>query len=218
MPGARRAVAARRRKPDGRGLEPTRKQHERALQKRLVQYFRLSYCHRQGVLFAVPNGEERNEIVAGILSGFSAKQRSAFAEEDMLMPGGQGVIPGPTDLVVLGPAAVGFVEVKIPRTEEHEAGYLGKYQKAFRAWCLKLGYRHYTVIDEDGFYDVLLDLGFKPRMGRPWGPGVKAGPQPRPRCPADGAAAPAGQTVPPPAPAKERAKSRPRAPLPAHQD
>ncbi len=102
-----------------------RGESEHDLQCRLVRWYNIAR-RGKGICFAVPNGGQRNAIVA-------AKLRS------------EGVMRGVSDLIVVEPGGVMFVEVKTPR------GVVSGYQKAFAEIVSDMGYRYDIVRSLDDF-------------------------------------------------------------------
>jgi hypothetical protein len=122
----------------------------------------------QAILFAVPNGELRDPVTAGILAG-SRRARAleslrtdfdtvdaAETDDQLMRPAGLGVLPGANDLILLLPAAeVILIEVKAPKGPGHRAGRLSHRQMVFRRHALALGHR-YVVLDTVDDYEALL--------------------------------------------------------------
>jgi hypothetical protein len=122
----------------------------------------------RAILYAVPNGELRDPVTAGILAG-SRRARAldrfpagvaavdaAETDEQLMRPAGLGVLPGANDLVLLLPAArTVLIEVKRPKGPGHRAGSLSRRQRVFRRYVLALGHS-YVVLDSVEGYEALL--------------------------------------------------------------
>lgn len=121
-----------------------------------MSYFRRVVRDDRAFLFAVPNGEKRDKITAGILIGM-------------------GVEAGVSDLILLGAdRLVVLIETKRPETlvmnlergkmERLPAGDLSPRQEAFRDRVTRYGfpYRTYTTLDE--FIAILAEFGVVRRL------------------------------------------------------
>jgi hypothetical protein len=145
---------------------------ENPLQKACVELYSKGRGYRNSILFAVPNGEDRNPITAAQLVGISRAARLALAEEDRLMPWGLGVLPGAMDLILLtGPRTMTPIEIKVPADPVRglKAGRQSKQQVLFMAACQDMGFDYRLIYTEEGFYDLLIEKGVKLTCGRPWG-------------------------------------------------
>lgn len=137
---------------------------ERDLQASLVTYFATVVKPGDAILFAVPNGEIREKVIAGILTG---GQRDKYApDETYLIPGGQGVLPGMTDLVLASAGGVTtYIEVKVPEqpatiiSKKRRAGTLSKPQIIIRDALIKLSHNHEVVYSIDDFDAILRKRG-----------------------------------------------------------
>lgn len=91
---------------------------ESKIQKTVVQYLRLELRHIGGIVYAVPNGDKRDEIVAARL-----KQ--------------EGVLAGVADLHILLPGGkIVFVEMKTKK------GVQSQNQKIFQSTVEELGFEY----------------------------------------------------------------------------
>lgn len=84
------------------------------------------------IIFSVPNGGTRNPLEAITLSS-------------------TGLLPGVSDLIILTPNRILFIEVKT------EAGTQSGAQKSFEARLKTLGYSYYLVRSLDEFKEVVLN-------------------------------------------------------------
>lgn len=124
------------------------------------------------MLFAVPNGEYRDAVTAGKLTGISTERRAYLDDNDALQPFGLGVVPGVTDLVILTfPKRATWVEVKIAadKAKGRRVGTMNRQQRLFRERVVALGFDHVVVHSVDEFMTVLSGLGIPLRV-RWWGP------------------------------------------------
>lgn len=168
-------LAARLRRP-GKPRHP-----ERDLQAALVSFFRAAVTPGDALLFAIPNGEKRDETTAAMLSGISQAERERLAEVDWqlaLMPYGQGVLPGAFDLVLVTAPATDWLEVKVPAVPAlgQRAGVLSAPQKRLHRAMERFGRPVSIIRCETDLADLLERRGVALRC-RPWGPGIS---DPRP--------------------------------------
>lgn len=127
-----------------------RRQVEREIQKGCVRLFDHLVKDDRAFLYAVPNGEPRNDIVRQILAG-------------------QGVRPGVFDLVLLLPGGRSvYVEVKRPEEmlyipgrgyRNRRAGELSEAQKRFAKILDGLGFEKRVVRSIAEFENVLVEFG-----------------------------------------------------------
>jgi hypothetical protein len=149
---------------------------EEGLQQLLVDYWRAAVAPGPDapLLWAVPNGEARDQVTAAKLVGISAERRAYLSDDEALLPFGLGVVPGVVDLVIMskGPCTT-LVELKPAADKERKikAGTMNRQQRLFRARAIRLGFNHVVVHSLDEFATVLSGLGIRLRV-RWWGPGV----------------------------------------------
>jgi hypothetical protein len=117
----------------------------------------------EAILLAIPNGEKRDKVTAGILSGRRAAasrrkdvpgaiQLPPLTDEEWARPTGQGVLPGAADMALL--ISLGrtvWVETKIPKTALHKAGTLSDDQKRFRRIVLALGHDYRVCLSTEEY-------------------------------------------------------------------
>jgi hypothetical protein len=153
------------------GLGPSRarsRKLEARLQGLLVSIFADAVEPGRAILFAVPNGEERDPRVAFRLSGRTS--RIKLPPELDLTAFGQGVLPGAADLVVLAPGGrCLLVEVKRPKQPGYPGGTSSRPQKAFAAAAAGLGHLYRVVDSAEGFL-AALDAAGVPLRCRPVAP------------------------------------------------
>ena len=106
------------------------KQTEHILQKSMVTWFRLQYPKFRNNLFAVPNGGQRNVIVASKLKA-------------------EGVTAGVSDLIFVYRKEVCFIEVKTPK------GRMQDTQLAFEKVVFEAGFPYIVVRTLDEFRDLI---------------------------------------------------------------
>lgn len=98
---------------------------ESKLQIECVKWFRLKFP--KVLIYAVPNGGQRNAITGAILKA-------------------EGVLAGVADLCIMKPnGKVFFIEMK------SEKGTLSKTQKDFQNYCNDNGFTYYTVNEFEVF-------------------------------------------------------------------
>jgi hypothetical protein len=155
-------------------LDPVRRRtprkFERPLQAALVQFHATAVANPcQAILFAVPNGEDRDPAIAAMLSGRRRRHPDLPPEtdEEAMRPAGQGQLPGVVDLVLLlaGPLTI-LIEVKAPKTADYRGGVLSPAQKTFRRAVMAMGYA-YALVESVGQYQkLLMDCGVRLRPSR----------------------------------------------------
>jgi hypothetical protein len=155
------------------GTKAAPQHRERSLQADCIQLFNAGRGHRIAILNAVPNGEKRDKITAGILSGISEENRRALPEDDLFAPFGQGVIPGVEDLQLKAPGPrICLIELK---TEDDETwglkgGTLGWFQRRYRIRMIAMGFDYQVVRNTTEFWDLCAAYGVKLLISRPWHP------------------------------------------------
>jgi len=163
--------------PNGEPRRARAASPERALQKALVAFYRVGVWPGQAILFAVPNGEARHAAVAAMLTGISAAARNLLPDDHYLDPYGQGVIPGPTDLILMTAGGVStYVEVKVPTTtvvvdgkdKRRAGGSLQRGQKLFATQGRALGHDIRLVTSLETWADLLEEKGLRLRVARWW--------------------------------------------------
>lgn len=146
--------------PPGPNRRRKLKRVEQPLQIALVDFHRLAVINpRDAILLAIPNGEARDKITAGILVGKRPKGTplQPLSDDELIKPYGLGVLPGATDLLLVTRGITDWVEVKVP--EDQTAGTkktsLSRPQKVFAKALTDLDHYHHVVrtIDE---YEALL--------------------------------------------------------------
>ncbi len=149
-------------------IKQPRERREEILQAALVLYFATVVPAGAAILFAVPNGEYRDPQTAVKLAGRAIDD---LAPDDVyLVPAGQGVLSGATDLVLLlSKARVVLIEVKAPKvaatafSPAKDAGRLSKSQRIFQAAATALGHHHVVIDSVDEFDRLLRDVGLRLR-------------------------------------------------------
>lgn len=131
------------------------------------------------ILYAVPNGEKRDDVVAARLIGnrmTESRRRRMKAERGFTLPEptlaewakpcGQGVLPGVSDLVLLtaGPRS-DYCEVKVPRDALREAGRSSKDQKRFREAIEALGFTYHILRSIEDYAALLRNREVALRTG-----------------------------------------------------
>jgi hypothetical protein len=138
---------------------------ERTLQGAIVQLHATALRNPlDAILFAVPNGEERDPIIAGILTGRRRQHPNLPPEtdEEAMRPAGQGVLRGVVDLVVLLPGGrVLLIEVKAPKTADYRGGTLSAPQKSFQRAVIQLGHLHFLVESVEQYQTILIEYGVR---------------------------------------------------------
>lgn len=104
-------------------------EEEHRIQSACVRWFKLQYP--KYIIFAVPNGGWRNEVVAKKLKG-------------------EGVLAGVSDLIILAPHRAIFVEMK-----KAKGGRQGDSQKVFQTNVNRLGFEYYLCHGIDEFMSVV---------------------------------------------------------------
>lgn len=102
-------------------------QKESQLQSACVRWFR--YQYPQNLIFAVPNGGSRNLLEARNLKT-------------------QGVLAGVSDLIVIAPQKVIFIEMKIDKGRQNEN------QKTFQQKVEKLGFEYVVCRSIEEFMNI----------------------------------------------------------------
>jgi hypothetical protein len=132
----------------------------------------------KALLFAVPNGEARDPVTAGKLTGISTAEREKLEDRLYLLPFGLGVVPGVADLILLTSQDVDLIELKRPAGPEtlfgrrKMAGRQKRGQRLFQAAAEALGHRYHLIDSLDGYADLLEARGVRLRA-REWGPGMR---------------------------------------------
>lgn len=141
-------------------------QWERRLQGAIVEFHAFCVINPlEAILFAVPNGEKRDAVTAGILSGRRRRvDLPPLTDEEAMRPAGQGVLPGACDLVLLLSGKTVLIETKVPKTLDHAKGSLSTSQKIFRRSALALGqdYRVLEAVEE--YHALLVEHGVRLRI------------------------------------------------------
>lgn len=147
-----------------------RTKHEQTLQASIVAFHALAVIDPcQAILFAVPNGESRDAVTAGILAGRKPRSDSAHqvTDADLLRPRGQGVLEGATDLILLtaGPRT-DLIEVKVEASELTgvKRTYLKPAQKRFREAAVGLGHHHHVIRSPEEYEAILRALRVRLRV------------------------------------------------------
>ena len=175
--------------PSGENRRP-KLQRERVLQGACVQLFAVGRGHRIGILFAIPNGEDRHPVVAAILSGINIEDRRRLPIEDRLMPAGQGVLQGANDLILLAPRArIVLFECKVLADPVLglKAGKQSQEQEIFQARCQELGHDYRVITNTTDFWDACVEYDVPLLTQRPFNhvprplPGVVGAVKPRRR-------------------------------------
>jgi len=106
---------------------------ESLLQQQIYQWYNNTFCLKhhnpRHIIFAVPNGGHREMIDAIILKR-------------------TGVVPGVSDLIVIRPNEIVFVEVKRPE------GIQSEKQKKFERTVTSLGFKYYLVYSLKDFKNI----------------------------------------------------------------
>lgn len=139
-----------------------REPREQKLQGAIVLYFASVVPAGSAILFAVPNGEYRDGKTAQMLSG-PAKD-GMLPDDAYLVPGGQGVLSGAPDLVLLTAGGITtLIEVKVPKEGDKKAGSLSKVQRIFHAAASIIGHEIYVIRSVDEFDALLRARGVEVR-------------------------------------------------------
>ena len=147
---------------------------EENLQQALCEFYRCVVIPGDSMLFAVPNGEQRDKITAAKLVGIKASQRRLLEEHLRTLPFGLGVVPGVTDLVLVlhngkAPWPVVFVEVKVPEVRDfggriiQAEGKLSAEQEDVHRLLGTLDHHRVVVETIDEFEQLLRDCGLRLR-------------------------------------------------------
>ena len=110
------------------------KHQESSMQMQCVKWFRYQYANIAPLLFAVPNGGQRNAITAKILKA-------------------EGVVPGVADLILMVPNAdyhALCIEMKAGKT-----GRQSEYQKQWQNAVVAAGYKYVVCRSFDDFHDTV---------------------------------------------------------------
>jgi hypothetical protein len=107
---------------------------ENIIQAEIYKWFNNNYCLKihdpQCVIFSVPNGSNRN------------------IKEAMMLQA-TGLVPGVSDMIVVMPKRILFVEVK------NEVGVQSDKQKVFEVKVKKLGFEYHVVRNLKEFKELL---------------------------------------------------------------
>jgi len=157
-----------------------RRQHEAGTQKALVGYHAFVVVNPlEAVLFAIPNGEKRDERTARLLTGgkrapfpFGTREAvlQALGHPNLILApafrltcalamtaGGLGVLPGAADLALLTTGRLTFIETKIDKTWEHAKTYQSTEQIIFE-WTVKcLGHDYRVIRSSDEYLALLIE-------------------------------------------------------------
>jgi len=110
---------------------------ESKLQQEIFQWFQNTYCLKHHdprlCIFSVPNGGTRNKLEAITLKA-------------------TGLLPGVSDLIVILPGKVLFVELKT------EIGIQSQVQKDFESRVTALGQSYYLIRSLPQFQQLINDL------------------------------------------------------------
>lgn len=108
---------------------------EDQLQQQIYTWYNNNFCLKKHeprhIIFSVPNGGSRNVI--------EAKKMKAT-----------GLLPGVSDLIIIRPDKVLFIELKI------EKGVQSESQKEFESRIKNLGYEYHLVSSLDEFKSSLI--------------------------------------------------------------
>lgn len=104
------------------------KQHESTLQKSCVKWFKLQYPKE--LIWATPNGGSRNKYEAARLKL-------------------EGVLPGVSDLVVIFPNKILFIELKYGKGKQTE------HQLLFERKIKSKGFDYYLINSFDSFKELI---------------------------------------------------------------
>jgi hypothetical protein len=108
---------------------------EDQLQQQIYTWYNNTYClknqEQRHVIFSVPNGGTRNII--------EAKKMKAT-----------GLLPGVSDLIILQPNKILFIELKI------EKGIQSTAQKDFQSRIEALGYEYHIIRSLEQFKQILI--------------------------------------------------------------
>lgn len=111
------------------------KKNEDKLQAEIIVWFTNNYCLKnhnpRAVIFSVPNGGNRNKIEAMTLKA-------------------TGLLAGVSDLIILLPEKILFVELKTDK------GIQSAAQKDFETRITNLGYNYYLVRSLEEFKTILI--------------------------------------------------------------
>jgi hypothetical protein len=172
-----------------------RRRLEAPIQAAIVEFWDRCVPAKAGILYAVPNGEERRGPTAALLAT-------------------QGVRAGVSDLTLVLPGRVVFVETKVAADAVRQVRRTDPTaeQRSFGERVEHLGHAYCVVRSLDEFVRLLGDLGVPTRVR----PDAATGAQFPPRSPALGVETAPGVRRPPPAPAEQRRRpARPEMPAPA---
>lgn len=151
-------------------------QWERRLQQAVVHFHATIVVDPlEAILFAVPNGEKRDEVTAGLLSGKrrrkarpdvpGAIQPPPLTDAEMMRPAGLGVLAGVQDMILLLAGGVTvLLELKIPKTEQHRKGSFSIEQKAYRRSVTALGHTYRCIESIEAYQAVLIEFGVRLRI------------------------------------------------------
>ncbi len=144
---------------------------ESALQRGVIAFFNAAVAPGDALLFAVPNGERRDPITAARLSGPPRPWLQGADTDDergllqLARPGGEGVLPGAADLVLLLPGGrLVLIELKRPKSAHGRPGRQSPMQKAFAFVAGRLGHDYRVVTTLDEFGAVLEGAGVRLRV------------------------------------------------------
>lgn len=108
---------------------------EDQLQQQIYTWYNNKFCLKnqepRHIIFSVPNGGSRNVV--------EAKKMKAT-----------GLLPGVSDLIIIQPDKVLFIELKI------EKGVQSESQKDFEERIKKLGYEYHIIRSLNDFKNLLL--------------------------------------------------------------
>lgn len=139
------------RKPISRSFPPKRKVRnhpESDLQRSMLDFYNTHVRPGDHLLFAVPNGEKRDAFTASILKGL-------------------GVLSGVSDLILVLPHEVVFIEVKRPagftvnngKLQKTGAGKQSDDQRVFEAKVTKMGHPYHLIDNLQKWVDLLTVKG-----------------------------------------------------------
>lgn len=156
----------------GGAKRPAQRQ-EQLLQQALISFHVAAVVNPpDAILFAVPNGEQRNRHTAGKLSGITVEHRRLLSEAQAMLPFGLGVLPGVVDLILLTKGAhTTLIELKACNAQTERMGTLSLEQKRFRFAVQALGHDWRLLTGVEAYEAVLRERGVALRVFLPT-PGI----------------------------------------------
>lgn len=126
---------------------------ESRIQQEIIRYYRNNFCLKhhdpQHIIFSVPN--EMAATTAGELTKLGVPKKTIQRFSSMLTGvfKATGLLSGVSDLIVIQPQRVLFVEVKTP------TGTQSKSQKWFQQTVERLGFLYFIVHDLEEFKKII---------------------------------------------------------------